>query len=126
MTVGHPLTRQRSDWEAVTGTNRPGQVLEALLTATSGDKHTVYRRNVSDGVLAAIVAHEPEGWHLSISFRDHRGRKTRYPRWDEIADARYRLCPADIEMVMHLPPPDVYVAFHDTTFHLHELRESKP
>jgi len=58
---------------------------------------------------------------MSISFADHRGRLTRYPRWDEIAEARYSLVPADVTMALILPPPDEYVALHDTTFHLHEI-----
>lgn len=80
----------------------------------------VWRRDVLDGTLVAIVAEEPEGWHLSISFRDHRHRLSRYPTWDEIRDARYDLLPADLDFVMHLPPPDEYVNVHATTFHLHE------
>lgn len=57
------------------------------------------------------------GWHMSIS------RSDRYPSWDEIAHARYELLPDDILMVMHLPPPDEYVALHKFTFHLHEADE---
>lgn len=75
---------------------------------------------MSDGLLWAIVAEEPGGWHLSVSFRDHRGVAARYPTWDELAHARYVLMPDDIDVVMHLPPPADYVAVHDTTFHLHE------
>ena len=82
----------------------------------------VWRRNVSDGDLIAIVGHEPKGWHLSISFADHHGRGTRYPRWDEISEARYSLVPHDLAMAMILPPPSEFVAIHDTTFHLHEIR----
>jgi hypothetical protein len=80
-------------------------------------------RNVTDGTLIALVGEEPGGWHLSISFRDHRGELTRYPRWDEIADARDQLLPADVGFVMHLPRTVEYVALHDTTFHLHEHPE---
>lgn len=109
-----PLQQARSKWtptEVIPDAGAPG-VTAVWLT-----------RNVSDGTLIACVAEEPAGWHLSISFRNHRGDHSRYPKWDEITDARYTLCPTDIDMVMHLPPPDEYLAVHPTTFHLHEHRE---
>jgi len=109
---GSPLTRQRSPWD-----RDPGSDLEI-----QGVEARCYRRRVSDGALVALVALEPEGWHLSVSFRSHRGTLTRYPSWDELAHARYELLPAEITVAMILPPPDEYVALHDTTFHLHELR----
>lgn len=71
-------------------------------------------------MLRVLVALEPEGWHLSISFANHKGELTRYPRWDEIIHARAELLPPDVGFVMHLPPEDEYVALHDTTFHLHQ------
>jgi len=110
--VARPLTRQRSPWRH--DAERDHHIY--------GVPITVWRRNVGDGLLTCLVGDEPEGWHLSISFADKRGRGSRYPRWDEIADARYQLLPPDLEVVMHLPPPEDYVALHDTTFHLHELR----
>lgn len=100
-----PITKQRSPWTPT----RPA--------GTEG----IYKRRVSDGTLAAIVANEPViGWHLSISFRDHRGRLGRYPRWDEIMHARNHLLPPDVGFVMHLPADGEYVAIHPTTFHLHQ------
>jgi hypothetical protein len=94
----------------------PGSDLEIL-----GVEALCFRRNVSDGRLTALVALEPHGWHLSISFASHRGAHTRYPSFDEIADARYQLLPAEITVAMILPPPEEYVALHMTTFHLHEI-----
>jgi hypothetical protein len=82
-----------------------------------------WRREVGDGTLVALVADEPAGWHLSISFRDRRGALTRYPKWDEIAHARDGLLPAEVGFVMHLPPAGEYVAVHDTTFHLFQHPE---
>lgn len=102
-----PITRQRSPWTA-------GQKIGPLAS---------FHRPVSDGQLVALVAEEPLGWHMSISFRNHLGLLTRYPRWDEIAHARDQLLPAHIGFVMHLPTADEYVALHDTTFHLHEHPE---
>ena len=106
--IGKPLTRQRSKWVEVDG------------IVINGISERAFKRLVGDGRLAAIVGQEPEGWHLSVSFVDNRGRPSRYPSWDEIADARYRLLPDDVTMAMFLPPPEEYVAVHDTTFHLHE------
>jgi hypothetical protein len=104
-----PISRQRSPWREI----GDGAVLD-WPTGT-------WRRDVADGVLLAIVGDEPRiGWHLSISFRDHRRRPSRYPTWDEIADARDELLPGDVGFVMHLPPAGEYVALHDSTFHLHE------
>jgi hypothetical protein len=84
-----------------------------------------FRRNVSDGRLTVCVAIEPQiGWHLSISFTDHRPNViSRYPTWDEITHARYLLLPDELDFVMHLPPTDEYVSVHATTFHLHQWPE---
>lgn len=103
-----PITRQRSSWQ------------HQDTTSIQGIPATVHRRNVHDGQLRAFVAQEPTGWHLSISFVDHRGAWSRYPTWDEITHARSELLPADVGFVMHLPPDGQYVAVHDTTFHLYE------
>jgi hypothetical protein len=108
---GKPLTRARSQWVS------DGEM------EISGVREYVWRRRVGDGNLLVIVGEEPAGWHLSISFADHRGRNSRYPRWDEIADARYLHVPDYITMAMILPPPDEYVALHDTTFHLHQIAD---
>lgn len=68
------------------------------------------------GECLAIIAREPEGWHLSISARG------RDPTWGEIVTARYRLCDGIEEMAMYLPPLSEYVNVHQHTFHLHEIR----
>lgn len=101
-----PTTRHRSKWRPIAA---PAAGLDA------------FERNVSDGRLVALVALEPAGWHLSVSFRDHRGALSRYPTWDELADARDALLADDVGFVMHLPAADQYVALHDTTFHLHQF-----
>lgn len=83
--------------------------------------HQWYGRNVGDGSLMACAAYEDGiGFHLSISHRTANGRPGRYPTWDEIADARDVLLPAEVSFVMVLPAADDYVSLHDTTFHLHE------
>lgn len=109
-----PITKVRSTWRQM-GDHETG--IEALL-AEFGARW--FCRNVSDGYLRALTAEEPMGWHMSISFVDHRNRPSRYPRWDEIADARVKLLPAEIEFVMFLPRSGEYVALHDSTLHLHE------
>ncbi len=110
-----PMTRQRSEWQYDDAWAAELHDLLGLRPTTCA------HRRVGDGVLSVVVAEEPEiGWHLSISHRGHNGRAFRYPRWDEIAQARDRFLPADLGFVMHLPPASEYVALHDTTFHLHQ------
>lgn len=110
-----PLTRQRSPWVPHTAVRMAAGVVGAS-----------YTRNVTDGRLRAIVAEEPAGWHLSISFTNHRGVPSRYPGWDEIAHARDELLPPDVDFVMWLPRAGEYVNHHPTTFHLHEHPERDP
>lgn len=103
-----PLTRQRSPWE------------ESDPVAFEGVPTRTFHRRVGDGTLWAFVAEEPQGWHMSISFRNHRNEPTRYPTWDEIAHARDEFLPTDLDFVMWLPKADDYIAAHPTTFHVHE------
>lgn len=62
----------------------------------------------SMGECTVFVSREPQArdgtylWHLSISSVD------RYPTWDEIKAARYRLLPQELCFCMFLPPPDLY------------------
>ena len=117
---GDPLTRQRSAWEPFDAATV--DTIRGLITAAGGDDFTAWRRRVHDGVLEAFASHEPIGWHLSVCHHAENDRRApRYPTWDEIADARYRLLPGDLDMVMHLPPPAEFVAVHETTFHLYEV-----
>lgn len=65
-----------------------------------------------------IAGRAPLRWHLSIS---HPGR---YPNWDEIAEARDKLLPADLAFVMLLPAAwDTYVNVHPNCFHLWECHD---
>jgi hypothetical protein len=66
--------------------------------------------------LMALVSQIPL-WHLSIS------HPHRYPTWNEIFDARYRLIPDEAMMAMILPPKASYVNIHESCFHLHELTD---
>jgi hypothetical protein len=103
-----PITRQRSPW------------IEDEALEFDGVPTRTFSRRTGDGTLLAFVAEEPQGWHLSISFRNHRGEFSRYPSWDEIAHARDEHLPDDLDFVMFLPRAGDYIAVHDTTFHLHE------
>lgn len=114
---GQPLTRQRSHWEP----DRRAATIDAPGMKFSG----AWVRRVHDGELRAIRTVDLGLRHLSVSFVDHRGEPTRYPTWDELADARYALLPDDIEVVMYLPPSEQFVALHDTCFHLHELPDTE-
>ncbi len=115
MSGPQPLTPQHTMWRHLgKAPTAPGWTADA------------YRRSVKDGALRALVAEEPDGWHLSISFADDCNRPSRYPTWDEIAHARTELLPADVGFVMHLPPEGEYVAVHPTTFHLWEHPGRRP
>lgn len=58
-------------------------------------------------------------WHLSISHPE------RYPTWDEVADARYELVPAEVTMAMLLPPPEQYLNEHPYCFHLWQIDDRR-
>jgi hypothetical protein len=112
--MSDPITKQRSPW------------VESDEPSPTGYPAKWFYRRVGTGTLWACVADEPViGWHLSISFRDHRGELSRYPTWDEILHARDELLPADVEFVMHLPVASEYVAVHRTTFHLHQYDQAR-
>lgn len=109
-----PITKVRSEWVPLAP-----MLIGEVEAAT-------YGRRVHDGWLHVICGPEPDGFHLSISHQPQGQRsRPRYPTWDEIAEARYRFCPAEVTMAMLLPPLDDYVALHDTAFHLHELPDSE-
>jgi hypothetical protein len=116
-----PLTRQRSPWVPATLDAH----VRRILANAGATEVAVFDRLVGDGQLRAIRSIDAGLWHLSVSHTSRRRRAApRYPTWDELAHARYELLPANIAVVMHLPPPDEYVALYDTTFHLHELRSA--
>jgi hypothetical protein len=66
-----------------------------------------------------LPPNELELWHLSIAHRH------RYPTWDEIADVRYELIPADVTMALLLPPPGEYVNEHEHCFHLWQIDDRR-
>lgn len=70
-----------------------------------------------DGDLRCIVGKEEGRWHLSMS------HPSRYPTWDEMADARYRFIPNRAHMAMLAPPREEFINAHDTTLHFWEVPE---
>lgn len=99
-------------------------VIPALLIAAEPEAKG-FQTDVVDGHLSVFVSRlESEGWHLSISHRrgkpGGKQRPGRYPRWDEIAEARDKFLPSDLTFGMILPPVGQYVNVHPTTFHLWE------
>lgn len=94
---------------------------------TIGGDVRCFQKDVEDGHLSVFSGPEPPGWHLSISHRSNllgpmgRHATTRYPSWDEIADARYQFAPPNVTMAMLLPPKEQYVNIHETTFHLWQV-----
>ena len=55
------------------------------------------------------------GWHISVAHPD------RYPTWDEIKYARYKLLPQGLTMAMYLPPQEELIDLHPNCFHLFEI-----
>jgi hypothetical protein len=104
-----------------------GEYDEFLARATKAPNLRTYQRDAGDGHLTACVGAELQAdgprWHMSISHRtnEHPPKPGRYPTWDEIKDARYRLMPQDIYVAQILPPPGEFVNLHGTTFHLWEI-----
>jgi hypothetical protein len=76
---------------------------------------------VVDGVLHALATHEPQGWHLSVSFKPTNGNPLRLPSWDELKDARYRFIPDRAHMAALLPPRAEWMDLHPTCLHLWEV-----
>jgi hypothetical protein len=75
-----------------------------------------YMRRYRLGECTVIVTKEYGKWHLSIA------HPRRYPSWDEVAQARYRLLPEDMWVAMFLPPPGEYVNLHRNCFQVFECR----
>jgi hypothetical protein len=73
------------------------------------------------GDCTVIITHNNRTtWHMSIACH------WRYPTWNEIAEARYRLMPADITMALLLPPESEYVNVHKNCFQLIEIPDPEP
>lgn len=105
-----PRERRRQDLESSFADLQKdllGEVYEALVYELGECRVIVAREPSPDGI----------AWHLSIS------HPSRYPTWDEIKTARYRLTPSDVTMAMILPPPDEYVNVEaqDNVFHLWQI-----
>ena len=124
-----PGTYQRTRISAGLGKLSPAAKPDALRHLEG--QHAAF---LSDSGCSVIVAYEPakaapQGiwlppherliFHLSIAHGD------RYPTWDEVADARYKLIPEDVTMAMLLPPPGEYVNRHEHCFHLWQIDDRR-
>ncbi len=69
------------------------------------------------GECSVILTHNGYafGWHLSIA------NPHRYPKWDEIAEARYRCLPPENTVALLLPPQEEYINLHKNCFQLREI-----
>ncbi len=104
-------------------------LVDGELTA-AGQPAKRYRADVSGGRLYAIVSRDPAGkdgrklWHVSVSHRAADGAAARYPSWDELKSAVYRLVQADIPWVLIFPrrstPKENWVNVSETCLHLWE------
>lgn len=66
--------------------------------------HRVYVADRPDGLLRALTSQDPSKiWRLSVSISRQDGVAVRYPTWDELKVARYRLIPRAVQMAMILP-----------------------
>lgn len=79
------------------------------------NEHNSYFRRYRLGQCSVIVTKELGKWHLSISHR------ARYPTWDEVAEARYRLLPESIVAAMILPPRSAYINLDSHCFQVFEI-----
>lgn len=112
----HPIDPTPIRWARIRNT-----IADSSTTRTAprprGRVPCIWQARVYDGTLTALVSnHERVGWHISIS---HSG--TRYPTWDELADAKERFVPDDVEMAMILPKREEYVNLHETCLHIWEV-----
>lgn len=108
--MGRPSFADRAPLELVEIVPPPR--LESRFLGVSPRVLRVYKL----GGCSVIVTREFERWHLSIS------HPNRYPHWDEIAEAKYRILPR-VVMALPLPDPELYVNFNPHCFQLIEVKE---
>jgi hypothetical protein len=90
----------------------PAETERRLLNAANG-----YVRAYLLGECSILVTKEYGRWHFSIA------HPRRYPTWDEVAEARYRLLPAGLHAAMILPPKGEYINMHEFCFQVIEVRD---
>lgn len=90
----------------------PEEQLKTLLLMEPGSK-----RYVTDtGCMIWVSPPTDEtAWHMSIS------HPHRYPKWNEIKQAREELLPKNKTFAMLLPPEEEYVNIHSNCFHLWQV-----
>lgn len=118
------MPRELADWLP----SPADEEVVQLLRATGATDVAILRRDVYDGELRAIRSCDPPdyAWRLSVTHWPRTRRAKRHPRWpywEELADARAELLPANIDVVLFVPHPDQVYGRDDTrTFHLVEHR----
>ncbi len=88
---------------------------EAAFLGVRGGLRNDYVRFYTLGECKILVTKEGGRWHLSIS------HPRRYPTWDEIAEARYRILPREIHAAIPLPPESEYLNLARNCFHVYEI-----
>lgn len=73
----------------------------------------------SDTGCKILVSKESSKWHLSISHED------RQPTYEELKEARYKLCPDNIYMAQIFPPKSQFINIHKNCFHLYQIEGDK-
>jgi hypothetical protein len=79
-----------------------------------------YLRRYTLGPCSVLVTREHGRWHLSIS------HPARYPTWDEVAEARYRVLPKSLHFAMMLPPEGEYVNLNPNVFQVVQVPDPDP
>ncbi len=79
------------------------------------NKDNSYVRAYTLGPCSILVTKEFGEWHLSVA------HPSRYPTWDEVAAARYRIVPDSATMAMILPPKAEYINIHSFCFQLIQI-----
>jgi hypothetical protein len=111
--MGRPTFRERKPLKLVE--MAPDPRAEAAFIGTAGGVTNTHLRTYELGECSVIVTREGGRWHLSIS------HPRRYPEWDEIAEARYRLLPKTQTFALPLPPESEYLNLNANCFHLYQI-----
>lgn len=88
----------------------PAEMMGALVSGVN-----TYLRTYRLGQCSVIVTKEFGEFHMSIS------HPTRLPKWDEVAEARYRILPDDVTMAMLLPPRAEYLNVNEHCLQLVQI-----
>ena len=111
--IDRPTFREQEPFRLVE--TMPTERDNATFIRTIHGVTNTYLRTYQLGDCPVVVTREGGRWHLSIS------HPRRYPTWDEVAAARYRLLPKSGMFAMPLPPEEQYINLHQFCFHVYEF-----